>query len=206
MGMRIQKKWDLLSEQGGTLAILSIAFLAGGILGGLFAALSGGTGGDELSGYLSSYLALAEEGERPQELWPLLWGQVKYLLLALLLSLTALGIVGIPMLFGVRGFFLSFPVACFCRVFGGRGMFPAFILFGLPALLWVPALFVMGTSGYLSARQLFRRSMGEGRGGSLLNGAFWCQAGVCVSLGLAAGLLEHWIVPVLLRAAARVVL
>ena len=97
MGMRIQKKWDLLSEQGGTLAILSIAFLAGGILGGLFAALSGGTGGDELSGYLSSYLALAEEGELPQELWPLLWGQVKYLLLALLLSLTALGIVGIPM-------------------------------------------------------------------------------------------------------------
>lgn len=206
MGTRIQKKWDLLSDQNGALAVLSAAFLAGGILGSLFAALSGEAGAEELSGYLSGYLTLAGEGALPQGLWPLVWGQAKYLLLALLLGLTALGIVGMPVLFGVRGFFFSFPVACFFRVFGGKGMFPAFILFGLPALLWGPALFVMGTSGFLSARLLFHRSMGDNRAGSLLNGAFWCRTGVCVGLGLAAGLLEYWIVPVLLRAAARVVL
>jgi len=206
MGVRIRKKWDLPSEQDGALVILAIAFLAGGGAGCLLAALSGGAGAEELSGYLAGYLGLALENELPRSLWPVLWGQLKYLLAALVLGLTALGVAGLPVLFGARGFFLSFPVACFCRVFGGRGLFPAFILFGLPALLWAPALFLEGTSGFLSARRLLSRSPGENRGGIPLSGAWLCRAGLCVGLALAAGLLEYWVVPVLLRGAARVVL
>lgn len=206
MGMRIRKKLDLPSEQRTTLALLSIAFLIGGTAGCLLAVLSGKASADELSRYLADYLALAQGGELPRGLWLLVWDQVKYLLAALILGVTALGIVGLPILFGVRGFFLSFPAACFCRVFGGRGLFPAFVLFGLPALLWAPALFLVGVPGFLSAQELMRRSLGEGRGGVPLNGAYWCRAGLCVCLVLVAGLLEYWVVPVLLRAAARVVL
>ncbi len=206
MGMRIRKKLDLPSEQRTTLALLSIAFLIGGTAGCLLAVLSSKASADELSRYLADYLALAQGGELPRGLWLLVWDQVKYLLAALILGVTALGIVGLPILFGVRGFFLSFPAACFCRVFGGRGLFPAFVLFGLPALLWAPALFLVGVPGFLSAQELMRRSLGEGRGGVPLNGAYWCRAGLCVCLVLAAGLLEYWVVPVLLRAAARVVL
>ncbi len=79
-------------------------------------------------------------------------------------------------------------------------------MFGLPALLWAPALFMAGVPGFLSAQQLLRRALGEGRGGLPLNGAYWCRAGLCVGLALAAGLLECWVVPVLLRGIARVVL
>ena len=143
MGVRIRKKWDLLSEQSVALAVLSTAFLLGGGLGCLFAALAGEDGRAELGSYLTRYLSLAREGQLPRELWPLLWGQLKYALLALVLSLTALGVVGLPVLFGVRGFFFSFSVACFCRVFGGQGLFPAFVLFGLSALLWASALFMV---------------------------------------------------------------
>ena len=206
MGVRIRKNWDLPSEQGGALAVLAIAFLAGGAAGCILAALSGGAGAEELGRYLVDYLTLAQSGQLPRSLWPVLWGQVKYLLAALLLCLTALGLAGFPILFAVRGFFFSFPVACFCRVFGERGLFSAFILFGLPALLWTPALFLMGVSGFLSARQLLRRVLGEGRGDLPFGGAYWCRAGLCVSLALAAGLLEYWVVPVLLRGAARLVL
>ncbi len=206
MRVEIRKKWDLPLEQKAALAVLSAAFLLGGLLGCLLAALSSGTGAEELSSYLTGYLALAREGGIPRGLWPLLWGQVKYVLAVLVLGLTALGLAGVPILFGLRGFFFSFSAACFCRVFGKRGLLPAFFLFGLPALLWVPALFLSGVPGFLSARQLLRRMSGDGRSVIPLNGVWWCRAGLCVGLALLSGLLEYWVVPVLLRAAARVIL
>ena len=204
--MRVKKKLDLPLEQRVALTVLSAAFLLGGLLGCLLAALCDGPGAEELSGYLTGYLALAWEDDLPRGLPPLLWGQAKYLLAVLVLGLTALGLAGIPILFGLRGFFFSFSAACFCRVFGRRGLLPAFFLFGLPALLWVPALFLSGVAGLLSARQLLRRMLGDGWSVMPLNGAWWCRAGLCVGLALASGLLEYWVVPVLLRAAARVVL
>lgn len=207
MGMRIRKKWDLLSEQSGALILLAIAFLAGGAAGCFLAVLSGDAAAEELSAYLTGYLTLAQDGSLPRELWTVLWGQVKYLLAAAVLSMTALGLAGLPVLFGVRGFFLSFPVACFCRVFGGRGLFPAFVLFGLPALLWAPALFLLGVPGFLTARQRLSRPAGESRGGLPFSSrGWWCRVGLCVGLALGAGLLEYQIVPVLLRGLARVIL
>jgi len=204
--MRFREKWDLPSEQSGALVILAAAFLIGGAAGCFLAAFSDGAGAEELSNYLAGYLALALESGLPRSLWPVLWGQLRYLLAALVLGLTALGIAGLPVVFGVRGFFLSFPVACFCRVFGDRGLLPAFILFVLPALLWAPSLFLEGTSGFLSAQRQLSRTVGESRGGLPLNGAWLCRAGLCTGLVLASGLLEYWVVPVLLRGAARAIL
>lgn len=206
MRVEIREKWDLPLEQKIALGVLSAAFLLGGLLGCFLAALSGGPGAEELGAYLTGYLTLALEDGVPRPLWPLLWGQAKYLVAVLVLGLTALGLAGIPLLFGLRGFFFSFSAACFCRVFGGRGLLPAFFLFGLPALLWVPALFLSGVPGFLSARQLLRRTSGDGRGLTPLGGVWWRRAGVCVGLALASGLLEYQVVPVLLRAAARVIL
>lgn len=206
MGTRTRKKWDLLSKQNGALVVLCIFFLAGGGVGCLFAAVSGREGAQALGEYLTGYLTLAQENGLPRQLWPLLWGQMKYLIAALILSMTALGIAGLPLLFAIRGFFFTFPVACFCRVFGWRGMFPALALFVLPALLWTSALFLIGPSGLRSAQQLLRRSLGEGGGSPALNGVFWCQAGVCAVLSLAAGLLEYWMVPALLQGVVRLVL
>lgn len=206
MGMRIRKKWDLPSEQTAALAILAAAFLLGGIAGSVFVSVSSEAGAQELSGYLTGYLELAETEDLPRSLWQVLWGQLKFSLGALALGLTGLGVIGLPVLFGVRGFFFVFPVACFVRVFGGSGFFPAFLLLGLSALLWAPALFLIGVSGFLSAQRQLRRSMGEGRGEIPTGGAYWSRAGLCVGLSLAAGLLEFWVVPVLLRAGARIVL
>lgn len=205
MGTRLRKKWDLPLERRAALVVLASAFLLGGGAGCLLAALSDGAGAEELSVYLAGYLELAAEGELPRGLWPVLWGQMKYLLAAAVLGLTALGVAGLPVLFGVRGFFFAFPIGCFCRVFGGAGLFPAFLLFGLSALLWAPALFLTGTSSFFSARQLLCRALGEGGGGPFPP-VRWYQLGACLCLTLAAGLLDLWVVPVLLRAAASVVL
>ena len=61
MGMKIRKKWDLPSDQRGALAVLAISFFLGGLAGSLLAALSGEAGALDLSGYLTDYLALAQE-------------------------------------------------------------------------------------------------------------------------------------------------
>ena len=125
--MGMSKKWDLLSEQNGALAVLAAAFLTGGAAGCLLAALSGGAGAEELSSYLADYLTLAQQGELPRSHWPVLWDQVKYLLAALILGLTALGLAGFPILFWVRGFFFSWTARSVVgarSVYGGRARFP----------------------------------------------------------------------------------
>lgn len=207
MGKRVGRKWDLPWDQGSALGLLSVCFLLGGVAGCLFAALSDGQGALELGTYLEDYLLLAGEGGVSGGLWPLLWGRVKYLLAALILGATAFGVVGLPILLGVQGFFLSFSVGCFCRVFGGAGLLPAFALFGLPALLWVPALFLVGVQGLQRSRVLLNRVLsGGGKMAAVYGRELWCRAGLCVGLTVGCALLEYWVVPVLLEACARVVL
>ena len=205
MGKRRIKKWDWPWEGGGSLAVLGLSFLLGGGTGVMLAALAGGDGGGQLRDYLADYLLLAGQSALPGSLWPSLWGYLRCLLAVLVLGMTALGAVGLPVLFAARGFFFAFSVGCFCRVFGGAGLFPAFALFGLSALLWLPALFLAVVPGLTRARGLLGRSLGGG-GGPSVSPVFWGRAALCGGLVLAAAAAERWVVPALLRAAAQVVL
>lgn len=193
-------KWDWPWAAGGALPALGLSFLLGGLAGALMAALVGGEGARQLSAYLSDYLILAGQEGAAARFWPMLWGRLRDLLIALILGMTALGAVGLPVLFAARGFLFAFSVGCFCRVFGGAGLFPAFALFGLSALLWTPALFLAGVPGMTRARRLMA---GGGQSGP---GVSWALLALCGGLALAAALTERWVAPVLLRAAARVVL
>lgn len=195
--------WD----EGGALGILGLCFLLGGAAGCILAAWSDGQGAQELSAYLEDYLFLAGEGELAGRLWPVVWDRMRDLLAAMILGATVFGIVGLPVLMGVQGFFLSFSVGCFCRVFGGAGLLPAFALFGLPALLWAPSLFLIGVQGFQRSRSLLSRTLGNGgKQAAGYSGDFWRRIGLCAGLSLGCALLEHWVVPVLLEACARVVL
>ena len=136
MGKRVRRKWDLPAGRTQALLVLCAAFFLGGLAGALFAGMSDGAGAEELRGYLCDYLVLAGNGAAVQNFGALIWEQFSVLLLSLLLGAAAFGVAGLPVLMAVRGFFFSFSVACFCRVFGGVGLIPAFVLFGLPALLW----------------------------------------------------------------------
>lgn len=200
MGKRTANELDWLWPAGGALPVLGLALLLGGAAGAALAALAGGEGAGELSGYLADYLRLAGQEGQAAGFWPLLWDHLRWLLAALVLGMTALGAAALPALFAVRGFFFAFSVGCFCRVFGGAGLLPAFALFGLSALLWMPALFLAGVPGLARARRLLA---GGGQGGT---GVSWARLALCGALTLAAALTERWVAPALLRAAARAVL
>lgn len=93
----------------------------------------------------------------------LVWDTVRWPLLALLLGFTALGLLGLPLLFAVRGFLLAFSIASFVRLFGGAGCLLALLVFGVSGALSVPVLFVLGVQGLLAARVLAGRVWGMGK-------------------------------------------
>ena len=78
-------KWDWPWAAGGALPALGLSFLLGGLAGALMAALAGGEGARELSAYLSDYLILAGQEGAAARFWPLLWGRLRDLLIALIL-------------------------------------------------------------------------------------------------------------------------
>lgn len=202
MGKRAQRKWDLLSGQTGAVCALGLAFFLFGLLGVLVVSLEDQAGAEALRLYLVDYLTAFSEGAFRVPFWHILWGRTCTLVLALVLGSTPLGAVGLPLLFGDQGFRFGFSVACFCRAFGGPGLFPAFALFGLPELVWLPLLFLAGTRGLLFVREMLsaRRTGWEGSSG------LWVRLGIYIVLLCVCVLVENMAVPVLLRAAAQVVL
>ena len=188
-----------------TLIILSICFLAGGLTGCLVAAQVGGAGETSLNAYLQAFLQAAQSGavDAPT-LWSQVWDTLRWPLLALLLGLTALGVLGLPILFGVRGFLLAFSIASFVRAFGGSGWLLACLVFGIWEILSLPVLFILGVQSFLSARALAARVRGEEKGRVL-----WCRdclvrCAMCGGILCVCILLEQTAVPALLSNAAAI--
>ena len=188
------------------LAALSACFLLGGALGAVFGGLMSETSAQELADYLSSYFTLAREGGVTVEFWSVAWEQFRLLITVVLLGLTALGAAGIPLLFGVRGFLLAFSVAGLCRVFGAAGLVPALFLFGLPAFFWAPILFLTGGQCLDGAWVLLRRLLLESREPLPFTSAYWGRLGLLAAAMMVCVMLEYLAAPVLLSAAAKLVL
>ena len=188
-----------------TLIILSICFLAGGLTGCLVAAQVGGAGETSLNAYLQAFLQAAQSGavDAPT-LWSQVWDTLRWPLLALLLGLTALGVLGLPILFGVRGFLLAFSIASFVRAFGGSGWLLACLVFGIGEILSLPVLFILGVQSFLSARALAARVRGEEKGRVLWGRDCRVRCAMCGGILCVCILLEQTAVPALLSNAAAI--
>lgn len=185
------------------LVVLCVFFLLGAVAGCLLADRVDGGGADALAVYLEQYLTQAREGglERPQ-VFSLAWELLRWPLLTVLLGLTALGVLGLPVLFAVRGFLLSFAVASFFRVFGGMGLILAFLVFGLTGLVTIPVLFVLGVQGFLTAGRL----AGDGAWRAVPGRGEFVRFGLCAAALSGCFFAEYLAVPVLLAETARLLL
>ena len=185
------------------LILTSACFLAGGLAGCLLAAQVGGAGETSLTGYLEAFLQASGQGavELPA-LWTQIWDTFRWPLFALLLGFTALGVLGLPVLFSIRGFLFAFSIAAFVRAFGGAGWLLALLVFGVGGALALPALFVLGVQSFLSARALAARVRGEGTGHVLWGRACLTRCALCLGCVLGSILLERAVVPALLAGAA----
>ena len=189
------------------LVILSVCLGAGGLTGCLLAARVGGAGETSLHAYLEAFLAAAQGGAVDiPALWSQVWDTLRWPLAALLLGFTALGVLGLPVLFAVRGFLLAFSIASFVRAFGGTGWLLACLVFGIGGALSLPVLFVLGVQSFLSARALAARVRGDGKGRVLWGRDCLIRCAMCGGVLCVCILLERAAVPALLSGAAGVLL
>ena len=127
-----------------------------------------------------------------------LWLTGRYHLLALFLGFSLLGVLCLPVLAGVQGFYLSFSIAAFIRAFGAEGWPLAFSLFGIGALITIPCFFLLSTQAFATSAQL-GRGVWEGKVQlrTLCHRGYIIRTAICFVGILAAVLIELHVTPVL---------
>ena len=174
------------------LAVTAACFLLGGLVGCLLASHIGGGGQESLAAYVEGFLRAAQAGEiTAPALASLVWDTVRWPLLALLLGFTALGLLGLPLLFAVRGFLLAFSIASFVRLFGGAGCLLALLVFGVSGALSVPVLFVLAG-----------RVWGDGKTPPPYGKLYFFRCGACAVALCVSLLLDCFVVPGLVSSLA----
>ncbi|MEG2119195.1 MAG: hypothetical protein RRY53_02470 [Pseudoflavonifractor sp.] len=196
--------WRVPSEgTGSALAATAFFFFLGGLAGCVLAANISGGGNESLTAYLEGFLLAANAGEVsvPGAL-TLLWSVMRWPLFTVVLSFTALGLIGIPVLFCARGFLLSFAIASFVRMLGGTGGLLALAVFGVSGVLSIPALFVLGVQGLSASRCLAGRAFGETRHVFPFGRDYFLRCGMCMAAFCVCLPLECFAVPVLVSGIA----
>lgn len=184
-------------------AVLFACFVGAGVAGCLAVSVAGEDGVDTLSAFLRDYLAVLEDGSAVSpSIWSVIWELCRWPALVLLLGFTALGAVAIPAVFCVRGFLLSYALASFVRVFGVTGIFAAFAVFGMAALVSVPVLFCMGAFAFPSSLRLAAGVLGSRQPGLFPKERLFGLI-PCGGLLLLAVFVQWSVMPQLLLAAAK---
>ncbi|MCC8182856.1 MAG: hypothetical protein LIO45_07815 [Clostridiales bacterium] len=174
--------------------LLSAGFLIGAVAGHIAA----GLGLEQLTPVLEQWVEASIQQREEQKLVSLFWQAAKPVGLALILSYSALGVVGLPVLMGIRGFLTACTVSAFVRIWGYQG-------------LAAGAVWVCGSDGILLAALLAVSVPGWTVSWALASGQrknrkefrqtqIQC-AGVCLvglALTVAYGyLVWYWLTPVL---------
>ena len=175
-------------------------FLVSGVLTGYAAALrcSAGTA-DELRQMLDAFRSSDLPGSDMTAAMRTAVCYFRAPLLAFLLGFASIGVIALPMLLTAQGFVLSFSLFSFAEAVGrdGFALLPA--LFGLRLLFVVPCTFTLGVAALERSWALW--SLLCGRRARPVSPGLYRFAVCCVCLLLGC-VLELWLVPLFLRAAA----
>lgn len=131
----------------------------------------------ELSDYLHEYAQATANGQGPSaSALSVGAAYFRYPAAALLLGLTAAGLVLLPVLSVVQGFFLSFSVGCFARALGRGGVYLALAAFGPRCLFVLPCTLLLTVQGLSAARAPPQRTAHRPAGCRLLAAGQGCAA------------------------------
>ncbi|MDL2273164.1 stage II sporulation protein M [Oscillospiraceae bacterium OttesenSCG-928-G22] len=164
---RILSKIQDVSTSSGLLPatlFLALFFILGAVVGCISALHVDGDGLQDLVTFVRGFLSLAKSGLSGRSWVDIVVSVLKYPLLAVLFGLTALGVVLEPALLMARGFFLTFAVTSFVRLFGPKGILLALAVYLFQCVIVLPATFLLGAQGFLSAGTFLSLSMKRGGG------------------------------------------
>lgn len=172
------------------LLILALFFFAGVVLGQVFSSRIPDATGEELRRYLTDFLNLEEAGDfssRTALSAAVLY--FRYPLSAFLLGFASIGILLLPLMTGIFGFFLSYSVCCFTAAFGPDGVLLALAVFGLRCAVTLPCYFLLAVPSLERSMALVSLSFGKGRRSTpVAYGREWWERLAVISGVLAAGM------------------
>ena len=127
--------WWSPASEGVSALVVTVAFFAlGSTLGGFFSSHAVNGGVEMISSYLEEFLSAAQQdGLVYPDLLQFLWLSLRWPLIGFVLGFSALGLLAIPLLSGLRGFLFSFSVGVFVQSLGRRGLVARFFFWAYPA-------------------------------------------------------------------------
>lgn len=175
--------------------LLPLGFLLGGLAGHLAAGLSADRLVAMLEGYSVNCLTY---GSAKLDLPGLLWRCLQPMLLALVLSFSALGVLGLPVLLGVQGFRTGYAISGLARTWGISGLGTAALWIGVEDLILLALLLAISIPGWSRAWELATQTRLGRRipPGYRQRCCLFCAAGLAL-LVLYEWLLCKYITPVL---------
>lgn len=179
---------------------MALFFAVGIFLGQFFAGSLPDEAGQELSDYLRQYMRLDADPAR-QTMMSTVMLYVRYPLTAVLLGFASVGVVLIPCLATVFGFFISFSISCFAAVFGTDGLWLAFAAFGVRCAITLPCFLVLAGASWGNTANLAALSFGKGRRVSpvIYGRSWWMRITVCLIVLMLGVCIDLAFVPFCLR-------
>lgn len=189
--------WSPASEGVSALVVTAAFFALGSALGGFFSACASEGGSEVISAYLTQFLSQAQQdGLLYPDLFQFLWLSLRWPFAAFVLGFSALGLLGLPLLSGMRGFLFSFSVGVLSRALGRQGLGIAFLLLGVSGLISIPVFLLVATQSFMAARSLASR--GQGKRELPYDRAYILRCSFAVLFLLVSLILEWYFVPSLL--------
>lgn len=128
------------------------------------------------------------------------WQTGRYVIFAFLLGFSLIGVVALPILASVQGFYFSFSIALFVRIFGSAGFLTCVAFFGASALFIVPCFFLIGAQSFVAARSLFSALLhGQPlRLGEVFHKSFLLRGFIAALFICATSMFERHLTPLIL--------
>ncbi len=179
------------------LTILCVFFIAGIFLGQWVHGTACSDEKEQLHAYLLSYAKLlAQSGGESASPGSVLLVYFRYPVAAFLLGFTSLGVILLPALCLLQGFFLSYSVACFATALAREGVVLALSAFGIRCLVTLPCIFLLSAWALeMAAARWQRQSERKRPEGPICDSVYLLRFLVCVLILLFGTVLERSIVP-----------
>ncbi len=164
---------------------------------------SGEEAWEALGQYLGDYCRLYDGGGMEISLLSCVVMYFGYAVLLFLLGFSAAGVVLIPALSGVFGFFTMYTVSCFVRCYGRAGAALALGAMVVRLVFTLPCFFLLAEAAWPLSTELFALSFGRGKRSSpVLYGSRYFLWFVLCAVILALGVFcERLLTPLLFRLA-----
>ncbi|MBE6949127.1 MAG: hypothetical protein E7456_04705 [Ruminococcaceae bacterium] len=184
---------DKISSMPG-LILCGALFLCGCVAGTFSSAFV--EDGSALTQYFSEYLSLEQDGSFiDPSFFSVLADTLRYPLAVFVMGFSMPGMIGIPVLTGIRGYTLAFSVSVMVRLYGGDGVLLALSLFAVSTLITVPCLLILSAQSFRASCMLTYMVVKPGSRGSLslYNIKYFVSCLICFGLLTAAAVFDTYL-------------